>query len=58
MNNMHKSCIYIRVFGNATKVEIKICQYILVVDIVHRSLKAMVDGSRCDIKMSTFALKF
>ena len=50
--------IYIRVLKNTTKVEIDIWPFILVLDLVHRSQKTFVEIFRCNIKISTFALKF
>ena len=41
-----------------TTVEIDLTQNILVLDLAHISQKALVEVSKCDIKMSTFALKF
>ena len=49
-----KICIFIRVLQNATKVEIEL--FILVLDHVKRSQKALVEVSRCDNQMSTFVL--
>ena len=40
------------------KVEIDLTQNILGLDLAPRSQKALVEISWCDIKMSTFALKF
>ena len=47
----------IRVLQNLTLVEIDLGQCILVLDLVHRSQKALVEVSMYNIKMSTFALK-